>query len=230
MFKVRTIDRTVFLTLLISFLMLPTIVEASIVYSGKLNLTGPDFNLDLNGDGTVDFSSGWTMMISGNLYGLYAYTAAVGNMEFINNKLGGIAGSEMPGFIVPLDYGILIGPIVPKGLIWSFNSNDGMMWTSRDFYSTPMETYSGIWNDVKGKYLGFKLIDWTESFYGWIQFDTDSQNNITLIDYAYESNPNTAIQAGVSQVPIPSSLGALFSGLLIISYMRLTIMKRNGRE
>ncbi len=215
---------THFVLFCISFVLFYSITEASIVYSGKLNLTGPDFSLDINEDGVTDFESGWRWRGGGGYISFSSYDVVFNNsfsMRYLNDGFEPSANSGMPGLKVPLDYGTLIGPSAPPELMWSFSSNDGMMWNKYDFYADPQDSYSGAWNNLQNKYLGFELNDGTGIYYGWIQFDTDKQNNITLIDYAYESVSNTAILAGASQVPVPSSFVFLFTGLFLLCYARL---------
>nr|WP_319392896.1 hypothetical protein [uncultured Desulfobacter sp.] len=217
-----------FLLLGVSFLIFSTIAEASIVYSGKLNLKGPNFSLDLNGDTVIDLVSGWTFIGGGNYTSTSSYDVSFNNnfsMRYLNDYLGEMYG-DFPGSKAPLEYGSLISSIAPRDLNWASNSNDAMMWNTSDFYADPQNSYTGEWNNIQGKYLGFELTVEEEAYYGWIQFDTDSENNITLIDYAYENIPNTSIRAGVSQVPTPASLGMLCSGLLLFGVIQMN--KRNS--
>ena len=85
-------------------------------------------------------------------------------------------------------------------------------------WSEPSITYSGVWHDLKGKYLGFEMYVGSEPFYGWIQLDTDALNNVILVDYAYENVSGTPIAAGAGAVPLPSTFYLLFSGMMIILF------------
>jgi hypothetical protein len=72
---------------------------------------------------------------------------------------------------------------------------------------------------VTNKYLGFEMTDGDSNlFYGWIRLDTDSQNNITLMDYAYEDSPGASISAGASPEPSAALLGSC--SLVVIAVMR----------
>ena len=42
--------------------------SSSIVYSGRLDIVGPDFSIDLNNDGSLDFVTGCRMWAGGNGY------------------------------------------------------------------------------------------------------------------------------------------------------------------
>ena len=187
--------------------------NSAIVYSGRLDIEGPNFSIDINNDGSNDFVTKWTTWAMCNGFSLAGFDAESSfGMRFINTELAGY--SSYPGTKVPLDYGELIGPTPPQGLLWAFNSNDAMMWITHDMWSDPSITYSGVWHDVDDKYIGFEMSDSFDCFYGWIRLDIDTFNNIALLDYAYENVSGTPIRAGA--VPIPSTILLLISGLLII--------------
>jgi hypothetical protein len=55
----------------------------------------------------------------------------------------------------------------------------------------------GNWVGATDKYLALKLIVGTNTFFGWARFDVlESSSSFTIKDYAFESTPNTCIQAG----------------------------------
>jgi hypothetical protein len=65
------------------------------------------------------------------------------------------------------------------------------------------------------KYVGIKFTLAGQTHFGWIGFQVDSTNPLHAIirDYAYESDPNTAIAAGVAPViPEPGTLALLAAG------------------
>ena len=194
--------------------------KSEIVYSGKLDLQGPNFNIDLNNDGKDDFVTKWRMWAGGNGYSTNGFDAEINfDVRFINTELGGIhAGHGYPGVKAPLNDGALIGSTAPQTLLWAYNSNDAMMWTTYDMWNTPSVTYSGLWHDVINKYIGFELSDNSNRYYGWIQLQTDNLNNITLVNYAYEDVANIPIAAGASSVPLPSTFFLLLSGASIIIF------------
>jgi hypothetical protein len=58
-------------------------------------------------------------------------------------------------------------------------------------------TNIGYWPSVTNKYLALKLIVGTNTYYGWARFDLLAISaSFTIKDYAYNSIPNTCIQAG----------------------------------
>ena len=121
----------------------------------------------------------------------------------------------MPGVMAPLDYGQHIGSLPPEDFMWSYNSNTAMLYTSNSGYPHFYITYDGEWNGLSGNYIGCRLTMDSLVYYGWIQLSVDMENNVTLVDYAYENNPDTAIAAG--DVPEPSILLLLSAGFWRIS-------------
>ena len=179
--------------------------NSAIVYSGRLDVKGPNFSIDLNSDGSNDFVTEWRTWAEGSGYSLTGFDVKMNlGIRFLNTKLTG--DSDFPGTKAPLDYGELIGPTPPQGLLWAVNSNDAMMWTTVDDSKDPFITYSGVWHDLGKKYLGFELNVGSRLFYGWIQLDTDVFNNVTLVDWAYEDVSETPIKAGVILTPVISPI------------------------
>ena len=178
---------------------------SAIVYSGRLDVKGPDFSIDLNNDGSNDFVTEWGTWAEGNGYSLTGFDVKMNvGIRFLNSELTGHTG--YPGTKAPLEYGELIGPTAPQGLLWAVNSNDAMMWTTVDDSKDPFITYSGVWHDLGKKYLAFELRVGSRLFYGWIQLDTDAFNNVTLVDWAYEDVSGTPIRAGVILTPVISPI------------------------
>jgi hypothetical protein len=188
---------------------------AAIIYSGILELEGPDLSIDIDGDGSADFETEWVQRGFGNGYAAIAFDAEHNsNMRYINDRL--FLSPTFPGTKVPLDHGHQIGPAVPSELLWASSSNDAMMWITIENLDT---TYSGLWNDVTDKYLGFGIEDGDSNlFYGWIRLDTDVQNNITLVDYAYQDVPGASISAGA--IPEPSTALLVSLGLTALAARR----------
>lgn len=194
-------------------------VNSAIVYSGKLFIQGPVFNIDLNNDGRNDFDLTITRWAGGNGFSQNGIDIGMNHcMRFINTYLDpALFGDRFPGTKAPLEYGTLISATAPNGRLWASISNDAMMWTEYNMLTT---TYSGEWHNID-KYLGFELTVDSNRFYGWAHLSTDSYNNIKLIDYAYENVPDTAILAGAASVPIPSALLLVAS-----SFVGLTMIQR----
>ena len=215
--------------ILLGYLFCTHSVTAVIVYSGNTALDGPDFNVDINGDGSADFVTSWVQRAVGSdgTYYLSYDTETNFDIRFLNTRFyPQYPGSSMPGVKVPLELGASIGPTAPDELLWSSSSNDGMLTESRNSRNDPI-IYSGTWHDIDNRYLGFELTSVSETFYGWIQLETDSTNNIVLVDYAYENIPNTPIMSGVTSIPLPPSL-VLFGCGLIFMFSANVISKDGG--
>jgi len=194
---------------------------AAIIYSGTLELQGPDLSVDIDEDGSADFVTQWIFLAFGPGFSQAGLDVDYSpNMRYINNGLPG--WPSFPGTKVPLDYGDYIGPALSGDLRWSSSSNDAMWWiTVQDMVTT----YGGLWNDVTNKYLGFEMMDDDSNlFYGWIRLDADSQNNITLVDYAYEDVPGASISAGA--IPEPSTALLLGLGLVGLATRRSALVHR----
>lgn len=58
-------------------------------------------------------------------------------------------------------------------------------------------TNTGYWVGETDKYLALQLIIGANTYYGWVRLDvTGTSASFTVKDYAYQSTPNTCIQAG----------------------------------
>lgn len=78
--------------------------------------------------------------------------------------------------------------ICPSLATWYDSNNNGTMaWGSN----------TGYWVGVNDKYLALKLFVGSNTYFGWARLDViPGSTSFTIKDYAYESSPNTCIQAG----------------------------------
>jgi hypothetical protein len=197
-----------------------SVLHANIIYSGSLNINGPDFSLDINTDGLTDFSARWNLMASGNGISSSSYKPDYNmNMQFLHD-LFLPPSTVYSGAVAPLFLGDEIGASTPEGLKWSNSGNEGMLWTKYDSSTSPAHTYSGIWNDVQNGYLGFALNINEQPHYGWIHLTVSDTNNLTLIDFAYNDAANQSILAG--SIPEPSHYPIIFGtvSLFLALYRR----------
>lgn len=63
---------------------------------------------------------------------------------------------------------------------------------------------SGLWKGLKDKYVGLRFKISGNFHYGWARFDVASNGkSITVKDFAYNSEADKSILAGVSKVSLP---------------------------
>ena len=172
--------------------------RGSVVYSGPIDdvLTSTNaFQLDLNNDGT-DF-----------------------NVRFDG---GGAGGSSNKPFVYARTSQGLSG----TGFVLCFSGTNGVPVTAAgtDIGASYAATYPGettgylyqnyggtsvgAWasSSVTDGYVGLELVNGSADSYGWVQLiydPTAATPSLTVVDYAYETSPNTDIITGV---PEPTTL------------------------
>jgi hypothetical protein len=142
------------------------------------------------------------------------------------------SGNFVPGHYgdaAAFPLGQIIGPTLQFGSsYWQNTSGDTLIFTSYgslDNTSSADGNFGYYPNEIR--YCGVKFDKGGQTFYGWIGVRCNSfspsnplieQGNLgQIVDYAYESIPNTAINAGggsaVPVLPIASALGLGLAGL-----------------
>ncbi|MFC7444928.1 MULTISPECIES: T9SS type A sorting domain-containing protein [Mesoflavibacter] len=145
------------------------------------DFVGNDSNigLDLDNDTNFDFV---IIDDAAPAVAIVAYNSTTGN-SFVGSQ---------PSYIYP--FALNAGdPISAGQTAWYGGSNVGTL--------NYVSCYNGIggsnWCGVTDKYLGLRFQIAGQTHYGWARLDvTASGDSYTLKDYAYESTPNTAINAG----------------------------------
>ena len=140
------------------------------------------YALDLNNDTIVDFliqfDSGDKVMCKPQNNNAYS-----GDL---------VAGEHLPWALSASDY------ICDSLATWYDSANPGIM---------AWGTSIGNWVGATDKYLALKLIVGTDTYYGWARMDLlPSSTSFTIKDYAYESTPNTCIQAGQTGLGVNENL------------------------
>ena len=93
----------------------PNPAGAVIIYSGILDLEGPAFDVDLDGDGSSDFTTQWRFRAGGSGSAAFSFDVdpAVHMRHLTNEAMRGpfvVGGAKAPlGFATP------IGPTPPSG-------------------------------------------------------------------------------------------------------------------
>lgn len=171
--------------LLFCFLMLFSFnnnLNAQIIYTDIIDATpSATYPLDLNNDNQTDF-----MIQFGGSAGMVGVICYPQN----NNAYAG---------------NFLIDTYLPYALSESDNICDSLStWYDANNPGTmAMGSSIGNWVGVTDKYLALKLIVGGNTFFGWARFDIlESSASFTIKDYAFESTPNTCIQAGQTSLGI----------------------------
>jgi hypothetical protein len=139
---------------------------------------GSNLLLDINGDGTPDFTFKWRVLGSGSFtYG--SYVAVFGNSR-----------NEIMSSAAALPWGVRVGP---KD---QFRSLAAMVLVSGD---CPACSIRGPWAGVYNRFLGVKFQISGQTHYGWVNVDMKSR---TITGYAYETNPNQPILTGDKSGPV----------------------------
>ncbi len=172
-------------TLAGSLLAISQIAEGQIVYTDVTDTTvtgnGASYDLDLNNDGSTDFS-------------FNINTDGAGGVKMFANALNDNAIAGKPGsfgFIYPyvLDANDMIGP----DLEWYGGLSQTM--ASTGYYDNPY----GNWFGETDKYMGLRLDMGGDNHYGWARLDvSDDGKTLTVKDYAYEAAAEMEIAAGAS--------------------------------
>jgi hypothetical protein len=173
----------------VSLLALAQPAEGEVVYTPtnqKISFNVP-FNLDLNNDGIADFQIRNRNYYNheGRLVGEVGVKPMLAANRIVNSY----------GYAAALPLGASIGGNA------RFLPADGIM--AAAFYiilSTQCCNAVGPWQNVSNRYLGLKFSVDGETHYGWARFNVRSVTawafTATLTGYAYETEPNQAIDAG----------------------------------
>jgi hypothetical protein len=155
------------------------------------NANNDPIEIDLDNDGTFEFDIRlkYTVNLDLNPNSLITGASALGD------PTGGSEGNYVYPFA--LNSGYSIGPISSStsNNAWS-NYNRQSMVFNNCTTSGPSYAQFGC-NPGVDKFLGLRFLIDGNTHYGWARLNiTDLPNNWTLVDYAYEDTPDTAIMAG----------------------------------
>jgi len=171
----------------VSVLALTPPAQAKVVYTPTHQVVGRNgvYNLDLNGDGTVDF------LIQQWNYGNWASNNQLLADPAVGNHVQGT------GFrAAALSAGASIGP---SQTFIGGGSNGEVMLSVTHFTTGGTSYVHGFWVNVKNRYLGLQFKIAGQTHYGWARLTVTREAfkfTATLTGYAYETSPNTAIKAG----------------------------------
>jgi hypothetical protein len=201
----------------VTMLALAPLGEAEIIYK-RANVHIVDnhsYFLDVNGDGTVDFTIG---VGRGSSSGGFVLPDQTGN-EVVLSARSNYFASALPR-----------GAVIGSGANFGPPDDGGGWWMFRWFFSTPK--FGNCWGpEWRNSYLGLKFMINGEIHYGWARMGdicSIRRQYTNLTGYAYETIPNQGIVAGekkgeeegedeslnneLTPVPTPASLGMLATG------------------
>jgi hypothetical protein len=142
------------------------------------SLGGADHDLDLNGDGVVDFRLTTLNLMGG---GELVLTCQGENQV--------VETDERVGNPAPLEPGDAIGPGSPFV--------GPAAYSMASWYSSTYPFAYGAWPGVEDGYLGVKFHISGNVHYGWIRLSAAARDpRATLKDWAWESTPGESIDAG----------------------------------
>jgi len=180
-------------------------LKAQIVYTDvnpdqSFKDSGSVYHLDLNNDGINDFDVTYIkhlVTFSGHCFG--AQTNYNINITPLQNNLV-LSDANSRSFALNIN-----DVVSPGSSSWSNTPNEILRSALWQCVQPPrgsgILTYhlaastSGNWSDTADRYLGLKLTNGTDTFYGWARLSV-SAAGFTVKDYAYNSMPNDSIYAG----------------------------------
>ncbi|MBS0660765.1 MAG: PEP-CTERM sorting domain-containing protein [Verrucomicrobia bacterium] len=167
--------------------------DAQIFYSGPLNISigqGNAFGLDLNSDSFNDLTLKNYVFVGGNYMGA--------TVTFAPGQLVGFSASGL-SYVSSLAPNALIGP----GTV-------GPSFFGSMAYGSANP--NAQFNNSNGGLLGLSFPAGGNTLYGWVRVNINqTSGTFTIVDYAYQTSPGTAINAGA--IPEPSvTLGLLAAG------------------
>lgn len=184
--------------------------DASVVYSGPVGATvdtSTTYNVDFDHDGNTDarFATNPGSTTGTNYLKLYVLNPNPSNAQLLYNTDANATAKLAAGTPIGL---------VPVDSFDQWTTNDKILYDPTGSSSNP-----GFFTPNDPGYVGLSFTstsDATQVHYAWAQFETTDGSTTapsgTLIDFAYESTPNTPITAGDTGVPEPGSLALLATG------------------
>jgi hypothetical protein len=171
----------------VSMLALAEPAQAKVVYTpANVNIKDSmPYALDVNGDGTADFTFEFTSVDH--------TTLLLAELDVPGNAIHSSVGSKNEAIAFPAG-----APIGPAQLFTTATTYGGVFMAAAFAYSRT--SFWGPWANKLNRYLGVKFLIDGEVHYGWARFSVDNWEKnggkILLTGYAYETDVNTKIIAG----------------------------------
>jgi len=208
----------------------PAPAEASIVYTDITDFTITKdgaintYYLDLTNSGNNQFIFSFPS-ISYSYPGYFSIDLRGPNVQATSNN--GVAGTYFPMFL-PMYAAFNLPKGTPINYYYQNFSNNAFFAAEGklSYYGFDIYFKAGQWIGKQG-YAGLLFYDEENDLhFGWVELSVAADlNSLTIYGFAYESDPDTPINAGA--VPVPSSLLLMASGALgVLAYRR----RRQNRE
>jgi hypothetical protein len=155
-----------------------------------------NYNLDLNNDGNNDY----TLTASASSTNT---NPSYNGRRIIASPLNGNAVKDTlvnsDTVSIPLQFNALID--INLSLNQSWQTSGWNILKDTTWYSWPGSgvSGSGLWNNLSDYYLGLRLLQSGQTYYGWVRLRVDvsgGPDSLIIQDYAYNSIPNQPILAG----------------------------------
>lgn len=211
--------------------------EAAVQYSGLKNIpigtNSPPAShpIDMDNDGTEDFAITFLNWEGHFTYDTYIYDSQyieielhipAGNSIIVEQSVTNYSTFSVPARL-PANFSINSVLPAPGNRQWqpnaSYNSLAALFRYSSGFQTTgggrSYNNYQNTWGKFLGKrgYLGVRFQISGNTHYGWIQFIADEDaKNARILDWAYEDQPDTPIQASAGRFDWNLFLPAITGG------------------
>lgn len=166
----KTITFVFFIALL--FNVENTFSQINYTFAGFNGSSTESYNIDLDGDGTDDFN-----ISSGNFLGGYLNITPLSTNAVISIT------NNNPTVLFD-------GDLIDSTSTWDTDDSQGLYYNFLSFFVT------GNWENVSNKYLGLQFSIGGNTHFAWMQLIVVDNTTWTIIDYAYEINPDIGISAG----------------------------------
>jgi len=139
-------------------------------------------SIDFNGDNTEEYNFRWDDIVDNWFM----------HMTFgTNNKLN-LKGTNTNPFGARYIDPMILGTAINSSLNWGDSFPDPLIGDNSD----------PNFQSLGDSYVGCKFKIGNNTYYGWVRVSFDNNKTLTIKDYAYQSAPNTPINAGEGTVGI----------------------------
>ncbi|WP_207536194.1 hypothetical protein [Desertivirga arenae] len=151
--------------------------------------------LDLNGDGFIDYVLSSVLLENNDLPYLYLY---INRKSPNQNRIIVRQGEELPLnalWGVPLEKDFVVQENLSSGLLWSLDQYKTALLNVSE--TSNSRTFGGEWLGKKEKFLGLQFYIEGKKHYGWLRISHNlNQAKLAIQDYAYNKIAGQPIKAG----------------------------------